>query len=54
MKSINIQEVLAYLEKSGASYTYENDPSPEEITRIKKQIKASEERARVIAGLTMK
>jgi hypothetical protein len=49
--NLNMQDALAYLDKIGVKYTYENDPSPEVIEGIKKQIAESEIKAREIADL---
>lgn len=37
-KSINISEALAYLDKMNIPYEVDNNPSPEKIEMIKKQI----------------
>ena len=46
-KSIDISEVLNYLDKVGIPYELDNNPSPEKIERIRKQIALNEERTRL-------
>jgi hypothetical protein len=47
-KDINMKEVLSYLDKMGIPYTVDNNPSPEKIEMIKKQIALREEKTRIV------
>lgn len=53
MEKNKMDELFAYLDKMGATYTVDNNPSPEKIERIRKQIEENERKARMIAYLTL-